>query len=75
MSTPASCLNISPERWSVVPAPAEPKVYLPGLAFTSAISSGTERAGMSRLTASRFGNYQRPDTKVKSFTGSKGRLG
>ena len=73
---PASCLNISPERCSVVPAPAEPKCVLPGLAFSSATSSGTDPGpDPSRLTASRFGSRQRPDHEGEVLHRVEGQAG
>src|SRR5207247_1439834 len=41
MLRPARCFSISPQMCGLVPDPPEAKVYLPGLAFTSATSSGT----------------------------------
>ena len=55
MSTPVLSLKSSPERCSVVPTPFEPMLSLPGFAFASAISSGTEFALRRGSATSMFG--------------------
>ena len=60
MSVPVSCLNISPARWIVVPEPDEAMLYLTGLAFSSAISSGTVFTGRLGCTTSMLGHTAMP---------------
>jgi hypothetical protein len=52
------------------PVPAQPKVYLPGVAGTSATGSCTLRTGSSRGTASTFGVKTICEIGARSFTGS-----
>jgi hypothetical protein len=54
--------------------PTQAKVYLPGLAFTSATSSGTVFAGMSGLTTKMLGTCHNMLIGVKSFSASNGSL-
>ena len=74
MLTLASCLNSSPLRCGLVPAPDEAKDSLPGLARASAISSGTVFAWRSRRVIRRFGTDHSMAMPVKSFAGSNGSL-
>jgi len=60
--------SMAPERCSVVPGPAEPYEYFPGLARSSAISSGTLVTGRSLLTISRLGSFHSPVAKVMPRT-------
>jgi hypothetical protein len=63
-------LNSSPEMCCEVPLPAEPKLYLFGLAFSSAISSCTELALTLGCTISMFGSVASIVTGAKSPSGS-----
>ncbi len=74
MSSSARFFSISPQRCGLVPDPPEPKKYLPGLAFTSATSSGTELAGRASLATRMFGTDHSILTGVKSFSASNGNL-
>ena len=74
MLRPAICFSHSPQMCGLVPEPPEAKVYLPGLAFTSATSSGTVFAGMSGLMTKMFGTCHSMLTGVKSFSASNGSL-
>jgi len=69
ISTPVIVLNSSPERCCDVPLPLDAKLYLPGLALSSAINSRTSFAGNSGLTTSMFG------TRTISVIGAKSRTG
>src|SRR5262245_8801405 len=65
-------LNSSPERCGVVPSPAEAKLYLPGLAFISAMSSLTVFAGTEGCTVGTLGETAAGVTGAKSLKGSYG---
>src|SRR6266581_7419861 len=69
-SRPNVSLNNSPLRWGVDPVAGWAKLYLPGLAFTSAISSRTVLAGTSGLTISTLGEVATNVTGAKSLIGS-----
>jgi hypothetical protein len=53
-----------------VPAPAEPKLYLPGLALMSSTSSLTVLAGTAGLTVSTVVDAMASVTGLKSLTAS-----
>ena len=63
-------LNSSPEMCCEVPMPAEPKLYLSGLALSSATSSRTFVAGTLGCTSSTFGCEAYIVIGSKLFTGS-----
>ena len=68
MSTPASCLNISPAtRLDALPLP---KVSLPGFFLAKATRSPTLLCGDAGLTTSTCPPLPRPVMGAKSFTGS-----
>src|SRR5262245_54935516 len=69
-SSPCESLNSSPERCGVVPSPAEAKLYLPGLALISEMSSLTVRAGIEGCTVSTLGETAARVTGAKSLKGS-----
>src|SRR3954469_17669029 len=50
MSTAATLLSSSPERWPAVPTPAEPKLIEPGLARASLMSSSSDVAATDGCT-------------------------
>src|SRR6266511_3003056 len=64
-SSPSDRRNCSPARCDCVPAPADAKLYLPGLARTSATTSLTVCAGTDGLTTNTVVEV------VASVTGSK----
>src|SRR5215210_8740833 len=71
-SRPNFSLNNSPDRWGVEPIPGPAKLYLPGLALISAISSLISFAGTEGWVTSTFGDAATRVTAAKSFTGSYG---
>ncbi|MOA45142.1 hypothetical protein D3C78_1675090 [compost metagenome] len=74
MSTPAMDWNSSPDRWLLVPLPAELKLSPPGFLRASATSSATDFAGSCGFTTSRLEvTWVRP-TGAKLATGSYLRL-
>src|SRR5215470_1732337 len=72
MSSPSDRRNCSPARCGGAPVPPEAKVYLPGLALTSAISSLTLLAGTDGLTVSTVVEDAASVTGAKSLIGSYG---
>ena len=72
MSRPACALKAAKARWVPVPLPVEPKLYLPGAAFTLAMKSWTFLASMtSGLIASTLGTSTMVEIGVKSASTSK----
>src|SRR4029077_2678501 len=69
-SSPYFCLSSSPARCGVEPVAGCAKLYLPGLAFTSATSSFMDFAGKSGLTEITLGEAATSVIGAKSFTGS-----
>src|SRR5690348_2709993 len=69
---PASDLHSSPHRCRIEPTPEEPKVYLPGLALTSAIRLARSVTGSLLLTPSSVGVTPTRAIGVKSRIGSYG---
>ena len=69
-SSPNASLNNSPLRCGVEPVPGWAKLYFPGLAFTSAISSCAVLAGTLGLMVITFGEAASTATGAKSLTGS-----
>jgi len=67
---PVIVLNISPDMCCEVPLPAEPKLYLLGLALSSAISSGTLLTPRLGCTTSMFGSVASIVIGEKSLSGS-----
>ena len=68
MSTPAFWLNNSSARWTAVPVPDDAKLYLPGLAFSSAMNSRkslTGRVGETIMTGAK---------RVTIETGARSRI-
>ena len=66
---PATRLKSSPARWFEVPAPPEPKLSAPGLAFTVAINS-FKSPGMEGCVIITFGTVATRLIGARSFTGS-----
>jgi hypothetical protein len=62
--------KISPERCGVLPAPGAAKVYLPGLALISSISSLIVLAGTDGVTEITLGETATIVIGAKSLTGS-----
>src|SRR5215470_3877739 len=73
-SRPKLSLNNSPDRCGVEPVPGCAKLYLPGLALISAISSLTLLAGTDGATVSTFGDAAIKVIGAKSLNGSYGIL-
>src|ERR1700730_17899357 len=69
---PNPCLSISIASDGVVPLPGDATLYLPGLAFTTSISSFIVLAGNSALTSQEFGEAPTLVTGMKSFSASNG---
>ena len=67
-SSPNFSLNSSPTSRGCVFAPDDAKLYLPGLARTSATSSFTSLAGTEGCTVSACGPDATSVTGVKSFS-------
>ena len=64
--TPVIAMNSSPERWMVVPLPADAKLTLPGLALAYSMNSATVLAGTEGCTSMTFGPFARPATGTMS---------
>src|SRR5262245_45474262 len=69
-SPPASSLKSSPVKFVIVPWPAEPYEYLPGLALISATSARRLCAGIAGCTSIDVGVMLTTAIGVKSLTGS-----
>ena len=69
-SRPNTRRKISPERCGVLPTPGAAKLYLPGLALMTSISSLMLLAGTEGCTLTTLGETATMVIGAKSFTGS-----
>ena len=69
MNKPACTLSNSMARWCGLPAPAEPKFTLPGLALALAMKSLASLASDAGPTTSTMGNLPISVTGAKSLSG------